>query len=142
MTCLFRERWRTSPSLPGHEVSSLGRIRKKVHSVPMPRGGFRKYGGKPRFGAWLTKEKRFIITYKRKTYKMSRLICEAFHGPAPFQGAVAMHKDEDSSNNLPSNLKWGTQKQNLNAPGFLAYCRSRTGDANPFNKGMAKKGDR
>jgi hypothetical protein len=29
-----------------------------------------------------------------------------------------MHVDEDSRNNKPTNLKWGTQKQNLNFPGF------------------------
>ena len=46
-----------------------------------------------------------------------------------------LHKDENSRNNRPENLMWGTQKENLNAPGFLKYCRGRTGDNNPYVKG-------
>lgn len=56
--------------------------------------------------------------------KVHQLVCEAFHGPKPFSRAVVIHKDENSLNNKPSNLTWGTQKENLNCPGFLAYCRS------------------
>lgn len=36
-----------------------------------------------------------------------------------------MHLDEDNGNNRPGNLAWGTQQQNLNAPGFKQYCRER-----------------
>jgi hypothetical protein len=50
-----------------------------------------------------------------------------------------MHLDEDSRNNKPENLAWGTQKENLNAPGFVDYCRSRVGDANPLLKSRAKR---
>jgi hypothetical protein len=77
------------------------------------------------------------VTFKRKAYKVHRLVCEAFHGPPPFPGAVVLHVNENSHDNCPGNLKWGTQTENLNAPGFLAYCRSRTGDNNPFRKGRA-----
>lgn len=101
----------------------------------MPKGGKRIYAGKPNFGQW--DGKRFIIQRKRKTYKIARLICEAFHGPAP-KGTVCMHLDENPKNNRPENLAWGTQKENLNAKGFIAYCKSRTGDKNPYIKG--KKG--
>lgn len=73
--------------------------------------------------------------YRGKTYKVHRLVCEAFNGPPPFQGAVCMHLDEDYRNNRPDNLAWGTQKENLNAPGFIAYCRSRTGENSPTAKG-------
>lgn len=46
-----------------------------------------------------------------------------------------MHDDEDARNNRPGNLVYGTQKQNLNYPGFLEYCRNRTGSNNPYIKG-------
>ena len=49
-----------------------------------------------------------------------------------------MHLDENARNNKPENLRWGTQKENLNAPGFIAYCKSRTGDNNPYRKGKAR----
>jgi len=46
-----------------------------------------------------------------------------------------MHINEDPSDNRPENLKWATQKENLNSPGFLSYCKQRTGDNSPRTKG-------
>jgi hypothetical protein len=106
--------------------------------VPMPKGGFRHSGGHPWPGTWDSDQRRYVIQYAGKTYRVARLICEAFHGPAPFSEAVVMHLDEDPTNNVPSNLRWGTQKENLNAPGFLHYCSQRTGNANPRCKGRRK----
>lgn len=93
------------------------------------------YGGKPWRGAWDNTQRRFTIQYKGKTYRVARLVCEAFHGPPSDAEPNTLHIDEDSRNNRPRNLKWGSQKENLNAPGFLAYCRGRTGDSNPYIKG-------
>lgn len=102
------------------------------YQAPMPHGGFRHYGGYPTYGTW--DGTRYHTVYKGKTYRVHQLVCEAFHGPKPFDGAVVMHKDECASNNCPDNLQWGTQKENLNAPGFIEYCRSRTGENHPRNK--------
>jgi hypothetical protein len=77
--------------------------------------------------------------YSRQTHKIARLVAEAFHGPPPFDDAVAMHLDENAANNRPENIRWGTQKENLNAEGFLAYCRDRTGENNPMIKGRRNK---
>lgn len=78
--------------------------------------------------------------YTRKwgTIRIHRVVCEAFHGPAPSPSHIVMHINEDSTDNRPENLKWGTQKENLNAPGFIAYCRSRTGANSPVIKGRKK----
>ena len=73
--------------------------------------------------------------YRRKNYKVHRLICRAFHGDPPEGKNIVLHLDENALNNEPSNLRWGTQKENLNAEGFLAYCRSRTGEDSPRVKG-------
>lgn len=108
------------------------------YRAPCARGGTRQYGGEPTLGQW--DGTRFIYTLKGRSYKVARLICEAFHGAPPFPEAVAMHGDENARNNRPTNISWGTQKQNLNAPGFIAYCQSRTGDRNPHVKGRAIKG--
>lgn len=115
-------------------ASSRGMVMKIPYTVPMPRGGFRTYGGTAHPGVWAKKCRRYIIIIKGKTYKIASLVCEAFHGARPAK-MVCMHLDENSRNNAASNLSWGTQKENLNAPGFKAYCRGRTGKNNPYIKG-------
>lgn len=132
------EEWRIAPSLPEYEVSSLGRIRRIPHFSPMPGGGERIYGGKVWLGCWEPKQKRYILMYRGKTYKVARLVCEAFHGVAPPNLPYVLHLDEDSRNNRASNLKWGTQKENLNMPAFIQYCRSRTGENSPAAKSRNK----
>jgi hypothetical protein len=119
------EEWRIVPSAQGLEVSSFGRVRTIPFEGRMPYGGSRKYGGKAWLGSWAKDHGRYILRYRGRTFKVARLVCEAFHGKAPFPGAVVMHLDENARNNRPDNLRWGTQKENLNAPGFLAYCRTR-----------------
>lgn len=127
------EEWRTSPSLPDYEVSSLGRVRRKPYLKEMPNGGCRQYGGKAHVGQD-SGEGRMIMVYRGKTYKVHQLVCEAFNGPRK-TGQVCMHIDEDYTNNRPDNLMWGTQKENLNAPGFILYCKNRVGEDSPVVKG-------
>lgn len=124
--------WRLVPSLDSYLASSEGLLMRLPRLLPMPHGGLRAYGGEPTTGQW--DGNRYIITVEGKTYKVHRLVCEAFHGSPPFDGAVCMHLDENAANIAPTNLSWGTQKENLNAPGFIAYCRSRTGDNSPTTK--------
>jgi len=133
------EIWRDVPSVPGILVSNEGRIMYVPHREPMPKGGIRSYGGEPHFGVWDKRSGCFSILIHGHPYRIHKLVAEAFHGPAPFNGAVVMHIDENAANNRANNLKWGTQKENLNASGFLAFCRSRTGENNPFIKGRRNK---
>lgn len=46
-----------------------------------------------------------------------------------------MHINEDPLDNRPENLRWGTQKENLNAPGFIEYakrvCRTKMRGESP-----------
>jgi hypothetical protein len=121
-------------------VSSDGRIMYTPHRGLMPNGGGRAYAGTPTFGVWNKQDGRFIVVFRGKTYKIARLVAEAFHGLPPFNDAVVMHLDENAANNRPSNLKWGTQKENLNAEGFLEYCRSRTGADSPTVRGRKATG--
>lgn len=96
----------------------------KPYRGEMPNGGFRSYGGTPHFGVWNKQDSRFIIVYKGHSHKVHHLVCEAFNGPRVCDGGsrvVCMHLDENSANNRPDNLKWGTQKENLNAEGFKLY---------------------
>ena len=101
---------------------------------PVNKGhGLRPYGGSPTYGQW--DGVRFLYQLRGHTYKVARLVCEAFNGPATEEKRVCMHLDENSRNNAPTNLAWGTQKENLNAPGFIDYCKGRVGDNSPVVKG-------
>lgn len=138
------EEWRDVPSYPQLEASSLGRIRRKPHSRTMPNGGTVTYTSKPNYGVKTKARKSTSHVYMGYYYKgignvkVHRLVCEAFHGEAPFDGALVLHRDGDGTNNLPGNLKWGTQKENLNHPDYIAYCKTRTGDDSPYRKGLNK----
>jgi hypothetical protein len=79
------------------------------HREPMPKGGERCYGGQATFGTWNKRDARFIVVIHGHTHKIHQLVAEAFYGPAPFEGAVVMHVDENAANNRAGNLKWGTR---------------------------------
>lgn len=134
------EIWKDIPSVPQLEASSYGRIRIKPYSYVMHNGGVRNYNPSPRVGSFAKgasgrkdAPKRRMIFIKRlgKTFNVARLVCEAFHGPAPIDKPIVMHLDEDPSNNSKENLSWGTQKENLSMPKAQAAFRSRTGENSP-----------
>jgi len=90
----------------------------KVLALPklqkMPRGGFREWNGRElatsNVGGYL-----HVVLHKdgkRKTVLIHRLICEAFHGPAPSEQHQVNHIDRCKTNNTPSNLEWVTAKGN------------------------------
>jgi HNH endonuclease len=116
------EKWKLIPSLPSHLASSDGMVMVIPFVGKMPHGGPKHYGGSPTKG--VLREGRYCLFYKGKNYKVHRLVCEAFNGPPP-ENAVCMHLDENALNNKPENLRWGTQKENLAAPGFRAYLKRR-----------------
>ena len=131
------------PSIPGALANDLGQIKLPESISQMPNGGERAYKTKWIFGVRRkasrgARHEYFGVMYRGKNYKIHRLICEAFHGPPPPDCKVVIHIDENAKNNKPENLKWGTQKENLNMPGFIEYCRGRTGEDNPFVKGRKK----
>lgn len=126
-------------------ASSYGRLLFPKRVKSMPNGGSRTYVPKPTFG-YVTKASKKALHEYMSLYnsffgnvKVHRAVCEAFHGPAPEGKPVVIHKDEDAKNNVPDNLKWGTQKENLNCARFIEYCKSRTGSKSPTNIGRARK---
>ena len=139
------EVWLPVPSHMGVTASSFGRIKLPDSTAKMPHGGVREYKTKPIFGT-KTKASRNarheyfgVVSSKFGNLKVHRLVCEAFHGPPPDGKPFVLHVDENPLNNRPENLHWGSQKENLNAPGFIKYCKSRTGKNSPTSKGRAKK---
>lgn len=129
------ETWKPVPSEPGMLASSWGRVLQPPRYAPVPNGGYRLYTPRPTYGQKSRASKaaqhsyRIVMVYRegprrQSPRKVHQLVCEAFYGPRP-DGMVTIHLDEDSHNNRPENLRWGTQKENLNMPGFIEYCRGR-----------------
>lgn len=124
------EIWKPVPSMGGVLASSEGRIVLPPRHAPTCNGGFRRYLPKPTYGVETRAKKGAAHSYlaiNAKFFgniKVHQAVCEAFHGPKPFPEAVVIHLDENALNNRPENLKWGTQKENLNMPKFKKYLRS------------------
>lgn len=97
------EEWRTT--LYGYEVSDLGEVRN-------PRNFNRKLRpqvtARGHLVASMTNDEG---KFTRKS--IHRLVCEAWHGPAPTEKHQAAHYDCDPTNNRPENLRWATQAENL-----------------------------
>ena len=129
------ETWKAIPSLPGYLACDDGRVMVAPHLGEMPHGGPRHYGGQPTYG--VLSEGRYGFYYNGKNYRVARLICEAFNGTPP-EGAVCMHLDENPLNNRADNLQWGTQKENLAAPGFVDYMKRRGKVAAKINEEQAR----
>lgn len=139
------ELWKPVPSLPGIMASNEGRLLLPPRYAPLPNGGFRQYSPEPTAGVVRRASPSASYSYRAiyakgfGNIRVHRAVCEAFHGPAPFEGAVVIHMDEDAHNNRPENLKWGTQQENLNMPRVKEYHRSRTGENSPRAKWAAKR---
>lgn len=139
------EVWKPVASKPGVMASSEGRVLLPKRWAQMPHGGMRCYDPKPTYGVKTRASKTARHVYMgiyNKFYgnmKVHRLVCEAFHGPAEDSSHVVIHLDEDATNNRPENLKWGTMKENMNMPGYIEYCKSRTGENSSYLKGKMAK---
>lgn len=137
------ETWKPVPSRPGLLASSWGRLKLPETVTVLSNGRLQVRKTKPTYGSVnrsrKTAQHAYMNVYNRKLghIKVHRAVCEAFHGPAPFEKAVVIHLDENATNNRPENLRWGSQKENLNMPGFIAYCKARTGANSPWGKARA-----
>lgn len=138
---MIEEIWVDSPSIKDLRVSSFGRVCLKPYTLTMPKGGKKNITPKPTFGILQKKGENYnifvFLNKKRKiNKKVHQLICEAFHGLKPSEASVVMHLDNNPENNKSYNLKWGSQKENLNTPEYIEYCKTRVGIFSPRVKGL------
>lgn len=89
--------WKTIPSFPTHEASDDGRIRhaRKLNELRQ----------RPTWNGYLT-------VCIRGSRMVSRLVCEAFHGPAPSPEHQAAHRNGKKTENNEGNLDWLTRPEN------------------------------
>jgi hypothetical protein len=119
------EEWRDIRGWEGlYQVSSLGRVR----SMPRIHTRFHRHGGanttfqfKGRILRPGRHENGYLIVAlsdltkgrKPRTFRVHRLVCEAFNGPQPSPQHEVAHNDNSRDNNVPSNLRWATHYDNL-----------------------------
>ena len=62
--------------------------------------------------AWNYKRVMLRNGSRRKHAYVHRVVCESFHGPPPFEGAVVCHSNDNGFDNRAANLRWGTDAEN------------------------------
>lgn len=110
--------WRTIPSFPDYEASESGDIR--------------RIGESRLKNQYWSKRNYLVVNLWRngagKTCYVHRIVCEAFHGPAPAPRTDCAHGDGDRSNNRESNLRWASRAEN--EADKILHDRTNRGDRN------------
>lgn len=124
------ETWKPIPSVPGYLASSLGRIMRAAGSIQMPMGGTRRVGGL----RTLKRDHNGYMLFgiyrdgKSVNVSVSRSVCEAFNGSPPEGAEHCDHIDRVRDNNVPSNLRWVSHRENM------ANAGARRGEGRPEAK--------
>lgn len=96
------EKWAPLPNFPDYDISDIGRVRSAQGRVLATRVGDRGY---------------VTVSLWADGYSVLRLVhrmmLEAFVGPAPSEKHHACHIDGAKTNNVLSNLRWATPKENI-----------------------------
>lgn len=114
----MRELWREVVGWP-YIVSSEGRIRRLTPAPGTWPGRYIKTHLNAKIGY------QQVILHREaqaKTFRVHRLVCEAFHGPPP-EGHEVRHLNGDRLDNRRENLAWGTRKENAADSVFHAKGR-------------------
>jgi hypothetical protein len=103
--------WRVIPSFPDYEASSDGQIRRRT----VPRAKPNHFG--PGYVKKTDNKGGYLYCAMtrpgwRGSVTVHRLVCEAFHGPAPSSQHQVAHSDCNRLNNSAANLRWATQREN------------------------------
>jgi hypothetical protein len=92
--------YREHTMFPGYAITDHGRVfSKDGDELPRHPGKYLRVNMQHRDG-------------RRRTAHLHRLVCEAYHGPAPSPIHHAAHWDGDKENNSASNLRWATPQEN------------------------------
>ena len=104
-----------------YEVSNLGRIRTKKQRYGRPRkdlnnkrGELKEYRyiqGRPDKHGYIQVDL-FDHNSNRSKYRLHVIVMQTFHGLPPL-GHIVCHWDDNPKNNQLTNLRYGTQKDNI-----------------------------
>lgn len=109
------ERWLPIVGWEGfYEVSDLGRVRSLDRVVPHPRGDLHLRGKILKLGYHMNEYRTTVLSRPgvRRTPYVHQLVLTTFIGERP-EGMVACHGVGGRWDNRLSNLRWGTQSENV-----------------------------
>lgn len=116
------EKWLSVVGYEGtHEVSDMGRIKLKTRVI-IRRGEGTYSGRKTTIKEKILKPRLEYNGYyrinlrkqdHRQAFSVHRLVCEAFHGPAPVGKGQVDHINGVRSDNRPENLRWVSPLENI-----------------------------
>lgn len=98
-----------------YEVSDAGNVRSVTRTVTNSLGVTKVIKGKPRKVSMNNRNRAQVALWRDNCQTMAQvhhLVLEAFIGPRPAGLIYGCHRDDDPTNNRPSNLYWGTPSQN------------------------------
>jgi HNH endonuclease len=108
---------RPIPGYTGYFAGPDGYIYSSVYRGGLPKIGppklaWRRLNGRPDRDGYMRVA--LVVDYggRPRQRLVSRLVCAAFFGPSPTGKPEAQHKNGKRTDNRPSNLKWGAQKEN------------------------------
>lgn len=97
-----REEWRPCPGASKYVISNAGNVRRKnEHDLTIYLVSGVRNKKINHLSVRLVED-----TGEVKHRAVHRLVCEAFNGPPPYEGAACVFKDGDLRNFAPSNLVW------------------------------------
>jgi hypothetical protein len=130
------EEWRDVPGYEGeYQASSQGRLRSLDRDLVTNN----QYGRcvKSLKGKVLAPAQNaagyFFAAFKGHTVAVHRMVCLAYHGYAPDGKWIAAHRDDDRTNNAPSNLYWASPSEN-------GFAKVRNGLHSQANQTHCKRG--
>lgn len=114
------EEWRNIEGWPGYKVSNLGRVsgpRGHIIKLTENTDGYLRVG--------------LSNGPVKKLRNVHILVCEAFHGKPPFDGAIVLHgPDHSKANCRADNVRWGTYAENMADSAAVGNgCGERNGNA-------------
>lgn len=99
------EEWRIISEFTHYEVSSLGRVRRATAGKCTKVGRLRSLSKTPTGYTYVS------FTGARRS--VHRLVCVEFHGPPPSPKREVAHNDGNRANNVASNLRWSSHRENM-----------------------------